>query len=190
MRRQFMLCEKGAQHVMGLLTQASHLYRQSCRGRIGVLFYRTPRGPAVRDLPDLIAGLQGGETKMKKASERQSCMVNVRMTDAEALAMSQLAKQLKTNRSRLLRKVIRELIEEGPDLLPNEMKVFEEAVFQLAALGRNFNQLLRLVHSGQVMLSSQEQALMESIRDQVAYLKKQTLIVIDRTRECWVRHAA
>jgi len=117
-------------------------------------------------------------------------MVNVRMNEAEALAMSQLAKQLQTNRSRLLRKVIRELIGEGPDLLDNEMKVFLDAVYQLASLGRNLNQLLKLVHSGQVMVSSQEQTLMESIRDQVEYLKKQTLIVIDRTRERWIRHAA
>jgi hypothetical protein len=28
-----------------------------------------PRGRAVRDLPDLIAGLPGGETKMKNASD-------------------------------------------------------------------------------------------------------------------------
>jgi len=46
---------------MGPLTQTSHLYWQSGRGRIGVLFYKTPRGPAVRDLPDLIAGPQGGK---------------------------------------------------------------------------------------------------------------------------------
>ncbi len=117
-------------------------------------------------------------------------MVNVRMNEAEALAMSRLASQLQTSRSRLLRKVIRESIGEGPDLLPNEMKHFEEAVFQLAALGRNLNQLLKLVHSGQVKVSSQEQALMEGIRDQVERLKRETLTVIDRTHERWVRHAA
>ena len=33
------------------------------------------------------------------------------------------------------------------------MKVFEESVFQLAALGRNVNQLLKLVHCGQVAVS-------------------------------------
>jgi len=127
---------------------------------------------------------------MKNASESQSCMVNVRMNEAEALAMNQLADQLQTNRSRLLRKIIRESIGEGPDLLPNEMKHFEEAVFQLAALGRNLNQLLKLVYTGQVKVSSQEQTLMEGIRDQVASLKKETVTVIERTRERWVRHAA
>jgi hypothetical protein len=151
---------------------------------------RNPRGLAFHNLLALIAGLQGGETKMKKASERQSCMVNVRMNEAEAMAMRRLAEQLQTKRSRLLRKVIRELIGEGPDLLPNEMKVFNESVFQLTALGRNLNQLLKLVHSGQVVVSSEQQALMEGLQDRVEYLKKQTLIVIDRTRERWVRHAA
>ena len=127
---------------------------------------------------------------MKNASDRQNCMVNVRMNEAESLAMSQLAKQLQTNRSRLLRKVIRESIGEGPDLLPNEMKVFQDSVYQLASLGRNLNQLLKLLHTGQVKVSSQEQVLMEGIRDQVERLKKETLTVIDRTRERWVRRAA
>jgi len=85
---------------------------------------------------------------------------------------------------------IRESIGEGPDLLPQEMKPFEEAVFQLAALGRNLNQLLKLVHSGQVKAGSQELSLMEGIRTQVELLKKETLTVIDRSRERWVRHAA
>lgn len=127
---------------------------------------------------------------MKNASDRQSCMVNVRMSDAEALAFSQLAERLQTSRSRLLRKVIREFIGEGPDLLPHEMKHFDDAIYQLAALGRNLNQLLKLVHTGQVKVSSQEMTLMEGIRDQVELLKKETLSVIDRTRERWVRHAA
>jgi len=162
--------------------------RVSGKGARGLLY--PPRGPAVRDLLALIAGLQGGESKMNNASEGQSRMVNVRMTEAEALAMSRLAKQLQTNRSKLLRKVMRELIGEGPDLLPHEMKSFDEAVYQMASLGRNLNQVLKLLHSGQVKVRSQEQTLMEGIRDQVEYLKKQTLIVIDRTRERWVRHAA
>jgi hypothetical protein len=127
---------------------------------------------------------------IKNESDRQSCMINVRVNEAEGLALRRLAEQLQTSRSRLLRKVIRESIGEGPDLLPHEMKHFDQAVFQLAALGRNLNQLLKLVHSGQVMVSSQEQALMVDIRTQVEYLKKQTLIVIDRTRDRWVRHAA
>jgi hypothetical protein len=127
---------------------------------------------------------------IKNAADRQNCIVNVRVNEAEGLALRQLAEQLQTSRSRLLRKVIRESIGEGPDLLPNEMKVFQDSVYQLASLGRNLNQLLKLLHTGQVKVSSQEQVLMEGIRDQVERLKKETLTVIDRTRERWVRRAA
>ena len=127
---------------------------------------------------------------MKNASDTLIRSAHVRLDEAEDAGFQELVDRLETTRSRLLRKIIRESIGEGPDLLPNEMKHFEEAVFQLAALGRNLNQLLKLVHTGQVKVSSQEQTLMEGIRDQVEYLKKQTLIVIDRTRERWVRHAA
>jgi hypothetical protein len=126
---------------------------------------------------------------MKDASERQSCMVNVRMSEAEALAFSELAAQWQTSRSRLLRKVIRESIGEGPDLLGHELKLFEDAVYQLASLGRNLNQLLKLLHSGKVTVGAPEQALMEGIRDQVERLKAETLTVIDRSRRRWVRHA-
>jgi hypothetical protein len=149
-----------------------------------------PRGRAVRDLPDLIAGLQGGEIKMKNLSEILIRSAHVRLDKAEDAGFQQLVERLQTSRSRLLRKMIRESIGEGPDLLANEMKVFQDAVYQLASLGRNLNQLLKLVHSGQVMVSSQEQALMIAIRDQVECLKKETLTVIDRSRERWVRHAA
>ncbi len=127
---------------------------------------------------------------MKTVSEKQSRMINVRMNEEETLGLSQLATQFKTSRSRLLRKIIRESIGEGPDLLPQEMKIVEEGIFQLAAVGRNLNQLLKLVHSRQVTVSSQEQALMENLREQVERLKREMLTVVDRTRERWVGHGA
>ena len=127
---------------------------------------------------------------MKNATDAQSRMINVRTTEAEGLELKRLAEQLQTTRSRLLRKIIRESIGEGPDLLPSEMKVFQDAVFQLASLGRNLNQLLKLVHSGKVSVSSQEQVLMESTREQVESLQKETLTVIDRSRDRSVGHDA
>ncbi len=127
---------------------------------------------------------------MKNTSDTLIRSAHVRLDEAEDAGFQVLVERLETTRSRLLRKIIRESIGEGPDLLPNEMKHFEEAVYQLAALGRNLNQLLKLLHTGQVKVSSQEQTLIEGIRDQVECLKKETLTVIDRTRERWVRHAA
>ena len=127
---------------------------------------------------------------MKNTSDTLIRSAHVRLDEAEDAGFQQLVESLETTRSRLLRKIIRESIGEGPDLLPQEMKPFEEAVFQLAALGRNLNQLLKLVHSGQINASSQDLALMEGIRTQVELLKKETLTVIDRSHERWVRHAA
>jgi hypothetical protein len=127
---------------------------------------------------------------MKNASETLIRSAHVRLDKAEDAEFQKLVEGLRTSRSRLLRKIIREAIGEGPDLLANEMKVFQDSVYQLVSLGRNLNQLLKLVHSGQVMVSSQEQALMLGIRDQVELLKNETLMVIDRTRDRWVRRAA
>ena len=45
-----------------------------------------------------------------------------------------------TTRSRLLRKMIREFIREGPDMLSHDLDAVRGASYQLAALGRNLNQ--------------------------------------------------
>ena len=124
---------------------------------------------------------------MKNPSETQKRMVNVRMNEAEALAFRLLAEHLQTTRSRLLRKVIREAIGEGPDLLFQEFKVMDDAVYQVAAIGRNLNQLVRAVHTGQVKAMPQEQALMGDILNRIESLKKEIFIVIDRSRNRTVR---
>jgi hypothetical protein len=104
------------------------------------------------------------------------------MNPADNLKFKEVAEGLQTTRSQLLRKIILESIGKGPILLPQEMRTFEEAVFQLAALGRNLNQLLRAVNSGQVTASLQERTMMEALRDQVEVLKKEFLTTLDRSR--------
>ena len=77
---------------------------------------------------------------MKSASERFTRSAHVRLDDAEDFRFQQVVDRLKTSRSQVLRKLIRDLIGEGPDLLPQEMRVLDELTHQVAAIGRNLNQ--------------------------------------------------
>jgi hypothetical protein len=124
---------------------------------------------------------------MKNASERFIRSAHVRLDQAEDSRFQEMVQHLQTSRSQLLRKMIRELIGEGPDLLPQEFKVLDEAVYQIAAIGRNLNQLLRAVHAGQVKAVPQDQTLMGEILNRIESLKNEFLIVMDRSRNRTVR---
>src|SRR5882672_8430513 len=124
--------------------------------RISAIRSRQDRGFALRN-PRRASGSRSARpdcrsprrrTNMTNASPRRDQIVNVRINPADNLKFKQVAQSLQTSRSNLLRKAILESIGRGPILLPQEMKAFEQGVFQMAALGRNLNQLLRLVHSG------------------------------------------
>ena len=94
--------------------------------------------------------------------------------------------KMNTTCSRFLRKVIREVIGQGPDLLPNEIQDFREAVNQVATLGRNINQLVRAYYTGQPPGLVVDQAALEQFKNQVEELRKELATVIQRSKERWV----
>ncbi len=95
---------------------------------------------------------------------------------------------LGTTCSRFFRKVIREVIGEGPDLLISEQKLFREALYQVAALGRNLNQLLKAFHTGQPPGFLVDEAALATFRDQVAQLKQALADVVLRSKHRWMKH--
>jgi len=125
---------------------------------------------------------------MKTASERFIRSAHVRLDDAEDFRFQQVVDSLQSSRSQVLRKVIRELIGEGPDLLPQEMRVLNDLAFQVAAIGRNLNQLVRGMHAGQVAAMPSDLVVVEGVRDGVEAVKTELLAVIDRSRNRSVGH--
>src|ERR1035438_7681767 len=97
--------------------------------------------------------------EQQSAVERFNRSAHVRLHEIEDRALQQFVDHLGTTRSKLLKKIIRELIGLGPDLLDQEWKAFEDLVYQLAAVGRNLNQLLKAIHTGKVAITSTDQAL-------------------------------
>jgi hypothetical protein len=123
------------------------------------------------------------DTITKEPSNR---FASLRLTASERDTFQQVAEQLQTTPSRLLRKIIRELIGQGPDLLAQDVRVVEQATYQLGCLGRNLNQLLRTIHTRQVTTTGDQQDLIESLRDQVECLHEELDRVITRSYERWV----
>ena len=116
------------------------------------------------------------------------CFVKTRLSQAEYQAFLLILLKLGTNGARFLRKAIREVIGEGPDLLSNEMEAFREATFQVGAIGRNLNQLVRAFNSGQLANGQVDPSLLIAIRDQVATLEKELLAIVLQSRQRWVNH--
>ena len=125
----------------------------------------------------------------KDTSKSVSRWANVRLNEEEHQALDVIQERLQTTRSRLLRKVIRELIGLGPDLLAQEWKVLEDLVYQLAAVGRNLNQLLKAIHTGKVAATPADRAFIERVRNQVDEVKKEVTAVIERSCQRWVKDA-
>jgi len=120
--------------------------------------------------------------------EPQWYFAKARVSRAEYLEFLKVLQGLGTTCSRFFRKVIREAIGEGPDLLVSELKLFREALYQVAALGRNLNQLLKAYHAGQPPGMLVDQAALAAFRDQVEQLKQALVAVIFRSKYRWVKH--
>jgi Zn-dependent oligopeptidase len=128
--------------------------------------------------------------ELQNAAERFNHSAHVRLDEMEDRAFQQVVDELGTTRSKLLKKIIRELIGAGPDLLAQEWKLMEDLRFQLAAIGRNFNQLVRAIHTGKMIVTPQDRALVEGVRDQVEQVRKEIVIIIDRSCHRWVKGAS
>jgi hypothetical protein len=113
-----------------------------------------------------------------------------RASRAEYLEFVKVLHGVGTTCSRFFRKVMREVIGQGPDLLPIEMKPIKDATFQVSALGRNLNQILKAYHAGQPTPPGilVDEAALSAFRDQVEQLKQALVSIILRTKQRWLRH--
>jgi hypothetical protein len=103
--------------------------------------------------------------KRKPTSEVLSKILNVRIPEDEYLGFRKLADYHKVSPGRLFRHLLRENYMGQSDPLPDQMKGFREAVYQLAAAGRNLNQLARAANSGQLIDQSALHAVLLEIQE-------------------------
>jgi hypothetical protein len=119
----------------------------------------------------------------------RSRRVMVRFSETEFQDLMKLVEDLGATRSKLFRKLIREALGSELELVGHHMKTIGEGIYQLGALGRNLNQQLRLVHSGQVVGQPLDVVLLQQVKEELLNLEEEWLLVIQRSKDRGVGHA-
>lgn len=86
-----------------------------------------------------------------KPPEVRSRMVHVRLREDEWAGFQQLAENLDQAPSRILRRLIREALTGGPDYFDDGLLELRRMHRELAAIGRNLNQLARAANQGEAV---------------------------------------
>ena len=108
--------------------------------------------------------------------------LRVRVRDSERDAFKRLAGSLGEKPSRVLRRLIREAITGGPDLFDDGLAELREAHRQLAAVGRNVNQLARAANRGDPIVPSELHGKLADVKAQVAELARLYGSAVERAR--------
>lgn len=124
---------------------------------------------------------------MAGRKEEFSDAVRTRIDGKEKAALSVLAGRLGETPSRVIRRLIREAINGETDLFDPGLEVLAGATNQLAAVGRNLNQIARAVNEGRVMADPVSSEQMTEIMAQVSALDNAFRDVIGTTRSRKVR---
>lgn len=123
---------------------------------------------------------------MARPSLGLSEATRLRLTDAEQKAFIAFAERVGESRARLLRKAVRDMVGLGPDLLRGDLEPFREAVYQLAAIGRNLNQVARTLNtelaSGDVPDLAPLPAAIADTQASIAVLRTQLAQIVEQSR--------
>lgn len=111
-----------------------------------------------------------------------SRMTHVRLLAAEHDQFALAAKRLGESRSNLLRRAVREIIGQPVDFLKTELGVLEMAVFQLKAVGRNLNQIVRAIHTGELKDNQIDSTIVLAAIEAFEKLDQRLTEAIDKSR--------
>ena len=100
-------------------------------------------------------------------ADRHSTVSRVRLRPAEDLAFKQLATALNQPPGRVLRRLVREAITGGPDFFADGVSELRAAHRELAAVGRNLNQLVRAANRGEVLLGPEIAPTLTALQNRV-----------------------
>ncbi len=94
-----------------------------------------------------------------------------RISALEKQALAEFAEDCGMSVNAVIVKVLREVIGAGPHLLADDMEVVHDAAQQLAAMGRNLNQIVRAMNrnpGGNITVDSEYLTVVKDHVDQVA----------------------
>ena len=89
-----------------------------------------------------------------KPHDRRSRVAGIRLREEEWGGLVQLAETLGTTPSRVIRRLIREAINGGPDYFEDGEGDIRRMHYELTRIGRNLNQFARAVNRGERVMSA------------------------------------
>lgn len=89
---------------------------------------------------------RAGEGEENLVAANKSSAMKVRLSDAESEALVKACAKLGVTRSRLLRRFVREFVRGRPDYFDDGLAELRACHRQLAAVGRNLNQIARALN--------------------------------------------
>jgi hypothetical protein len=113
--------------------------------------------------------------------------LRIRLNAKEDNGLAWLAQKLgQKTRSRLVRKMIREALDQGPDLFSDDLKAWHYTVSNLGAIGRNLNQIARAANSGAVSVNI-DPAWLIALETEIKAIDQRLIDTIKRCRTRWVQ---
>ena len=89
-----------------------------------------------------------------KPHDRRSRVAGIRLREEEWTGLKQLAETLGTTPSRVIRRLVREAINGGPDYFEDGEGDIRRMHHELMRIGRNLNQFARAVNRGERVMSA------------------------------------
>lgn len=129
----------------------------------------------------------------KKTVKRPGAMsdsLRVRVHADERIALGRLAKSLDEKPSRLVRRLVREAITQGPDFFDDGLTELRAAHRELAAVGRNINQLAKAANKDERVVPAQLKRNLAAAKLQVERLAEIYREAVERSRRRTVKRIA
>jgi hypothetical protein len=122
----------------------------------------------------------------RKPIEKKGRYVGVRINDIEGKAIAKIVeKEGFKNPSEFFLTLIRQRLTNLPRLKASDVDSLEDAKFQLMAIGRNLNQMVRAIHDGKADAARFSEHYAEQIIDRITALKSEinNLVKVSTARD-------
>jgi len=113
---------------------------------------------------------------------RRSESLRVRVHAEEREGLRRLAESLDLKPSELLRRLVREAVTQGPDYFDDGLAELRTAHRELAAIGRNINQLARAANREEPIVAAELLPALEDAKSQVAAVGRVYRDAVERSR--------
>ena len=123
-----------------------------------------------------------GKGRPISGSKSKSEVVRVRVDEDEKQAFTRLADRLGVKPSVLHRRLMKEAVDEGPEVFEKELAALLDANVQLSAIGRNINQIARAINQGAIVVEPIDSRDLEGVISAVDAQKEAVRRMIKRAR--------